>query len=367
MKNYFYLLFVLPLFCFSQKIAKNFKSDILIQTSFLRGNILRHSNKIDQLITGHPEGIFITFLKKSSRKKEWQKLYNNPDYGVYFLAQDFKNQYLGNNFSAGFLYQFYFLKRNLQLQTASGLAYNTNPYNKVNNSRNNAFGSKFMANITIGLQYKKEKIIDNFGVQTGFLVTHYSNGRFQSPNSGINTYNLNLGVNYVFSNTEKTATDTIKVSNKFNEKIKYSAYFRTGFNESYIINSGKFPFYHISLYADKRINKKSAIQFGTELFLTTSFKEFIKYQSVAYPENNLNSDTDFKRVSLFVGHELFLGSVSLETQVGVYVYQPYKFDIPVYNRLGIKYYLNSKLFTGISFKTHGFFAEALELGIGYRL
>jgi hypothetical protein len=366
MKKKLLLFFLLPILSFSQENSDN-KSDILIQINYLQGSILRHSNKIDQLITGNPTSYFIEILKKTNGSKEWQSLYNKPDFGIYFITQDFKNEYLGKNYGAGVLYQFYFLKRNLQLKFASGLAFTTNPYNKITNSRNVAFGSKFMANINLGLQYKKENIFHNFGFQTGFLLTHYSNGRFQSPNSGINTYNVNLGINYNFKNSNITTNDSVKVSNKFTEKIKYSAYFRTGFNESYIINSGKFPFYHISLYADKRISKKSALQFGTELFLTTYFKEFIEYQSVAYPEDNLNPNTDFKRIGVFVGHELFIGSISIEAQVGYYVYQPFKFDFPVYNRLGIKYYFNPKIFTGISVKTHGFYAEAVEVGFGYRL
>jgi hypothetical protein len=366
MKKKLLLFFLIPILTFSQENL-DAKSDILIQIDYLQGSILRHSNKIDQLITGNPTSFFVGILKKSNGTKEWQNLYNKPDFGIYFITQDFKNEYLGKNYGVGFLYQFYFLKRNLQLKLASGLALTTNPYDKVTNSKNTAFGSKFMANINFGLQYKKENILNNFGFQTGVLVTHYSNGRFQTPNSGINTYNLNLGVNYNFNNAKIAAMDTAKVSNKFSEKIKYSAYFRSGFNESYIINSGKFPFYHISLYADKRITKKSAIQFGAELFLTTYFKEFIAYQTIAYPENNLNPNTDFKRIGIFVGHELFIGSVSIEVQVGYYAYQPYKFDFPIYDRLGIKYYFNPKIFTGISVKTHGFYAEAVEFGLGYRL
>ena len=71
-----------------------------------------------------------------------------------FLYQDFKNDILGQNYAAGFQSNFYFLKRNIQFKVASGIAMTTHPYNKETNSKNNAFGSKFMANINIGLAYK---------------------------------------------------------------------------------------------------------------------------------------------------------------------------------------------------------------------
>ncbi len=90
---------------------------------------------------------------------------------------------------------------------------------------------------------------------------------------------------------------------------------------------------------------------------------------MAYPEENVDPDTDFKRVGVFVGYELFINRISLEAQVGYYVYQPFKFDIPVYDRLGMKYYLGKekKIYTGLSIKTHGFLAEALEFIVGVRL
>ena len=88
---------------------------------------------------------------------------------------------------------------------------------------------------------------------------------------------------------------------------------------------------------------------------------------MAYPEQNLDPNTDYKRVGVFVGHELFINRISLEAQIGYYVYQPYKFDIPVYDRLGMKYYITKKLFTGLSIKTHIFLAEAMEFLIGVRI
>jgi hypothetical protein len=338
-----------------------------VEANFLRGNILPHTDKLNHLITGHPEGVMISFSKKTTGEYEWEKTFNYPDYGVYFLYQDFKNEILGKNYSVGLHYNFYLLNRNIQLKMATGIGMTTNPYDKVTNSKNNAFGSKFMSNIDFGLAYKKNNVVGNFGFETGLLFTHYSNGRTKSPNSGINTYNLNLGINYTIENEALKIIDTTKISTKFTEPIKYNIVLRGGINESSVANSGQHPFYHIGFYADKRISKKSALQLGTEVFLSNYNKDFIKYQSVAYPEENLDPNTDYKRAGIFIGHELFINRLSFETQIGYYIYQPYKFDIPIYDRLGLKYYINKKVFTGVSLKTHMFLAEALEFVIGVRI
>jgi hypothetical protein len=359
-------IYLLLLLCSVTVFGQN-ANPFAVEASFLRGNALPHTEDMYHLVNGHPEGLMLSVLKKADGSKEWHQAYNYPDYGGYFLYQDFKSQPLGQNYSVGALYNFYFWKRQLQFRLAQGIAYTTNPYDKEDNSKNKAFGSRLMGNTNIGLAYDNQSLFKNIGVHAGILFTHYSNGRMKSPNSGINTYLLNLGLNYNLSEDFKRIPDTSLVKKSYKEPIRYNIVLRTGLNENPVINSGQFPFYHISFYADKRINRKSTLQLGTELFLTKSIQEYIKYYSVAYPEENISANTDYKRVGIFVGHELMINRISLETQIGFYVYQPFKKDIPVYDRVGIKYYFTNKLFGGFTIKTHLFLAEALEFGIGYRL
>ena len=143
--------------------------------------------------------------------------------------------------------------------------------------------------------------------------------------------------------------------------------FRSGINESDVVGSGQFPFYIISGYADKRINRKSAFQFGADVFFSNFLKELIYYQSVAFPNNNVDADTDYKRVGVFVGHELFINKMSVVTQFGYYVYYPFDFEGRTYQRIGIKHYFGDKWFGALTLKSHAAKAEAVELGVGIRL
>lgn len=338
-----------------------------IDVNFLRSNVMLHSPDLAQLITGHPEGVMVSFSKKTNGSQEWESIYNYPDYGGYFLYQDFKSQKLGQCYAVGAHYNFYFLNRNLTVKIAQGIAYATHPYDKTTNSKNIAFGSKIMANTDFLVNYKKENLIDNFGIQAGFAFTHFSLGRMKSPNSGLNTIGVNVGVNYNFREVQYRKIDTTLAKVKYAEPVRFNFVLRGGVNESPIIGSGQKPFYHIGAYADKRIGRKSALQFGTELFLTTSNKEYIKFKSIAYPEEPINADTDYKRVGIFIGHELFINRVSIEAQLGWYAYNPSKLDIDFYDRLGLKYYITKKIYGALAVKTHGFLAEALEFGVGVRL
>ncbi|WP_397363655.1 acyloxyacyl hydrolase [Olleya sp. R77988] len=354
------------LFCVLCLQAQDKKSSYTLDANFFYGNIAEHNTDISHLITGHPTGVILSYNQKTFGDNAWESRFNYPDYGASFIYQDFKNEFLGENLGVYAHYNFYFFKRNLMFRIGQGLAYNTNPYDKVENFRNNAFGTRLLSSTYLMLNYKKENLFNGFGLQTGLSLIHYSNANVKAPNSSINSITFNLGVNYIFD--DNTTTEYIKHDKeKFTEKIKYNFAFRTGVNESDIINSGQYAFYIVSAYADKRLNKKSAIQLGADVFFSNFLKTHIRYKSVAFPLDNVSGDEDFKRVGLFVGHELFISKTSLITQLGYYVYYPFDFEGRVYNRVGLKRYFNKKWFGALTLKSHGAKAEAVELGIGIRL
>ena len=138
-------------------------------------------------------------------------------------------------------------------------------------------------------------------------------------------------------------------------------------NESDVVGSGQFPFYIFSGYADKRINHKSAFQLGADVFFSNFLKELIYYNSVAFPENNVKGNEDYRRIGIFAGHELFINKLSLLTQLGYYLYYPYDFEGRMYNRIGVKRYFGDRIFGVLTLKSHGAKAEAVEFGIGIRL
>ena len=360
--RFWFMGLLVSVFGFSQE----FPDATAVELSVFQGNVLKHTTDLGHLVTGHPNGFLVQINKQTRGKKEWHKAFNYPDYGIYLMYQDYKNEFLGTNLAAGLQYNFYLVNRNLQLKIAQGITYNNKPYDRVTNSKNKAFGSKLDANINLGLSYKKENIIDHIGFQTGLLFTHSSNGRFKSPNSGINSFVVNLGLNYSFEKNKIFAPKVVDTLN-YREKLHYNFVARTGVNESPVIGSGQFPLYHFAAYADKRLNRKSSLQFGAELFLTLSQKEFIKYKSISNFEEYVDPNTDYKRVGIMVGHELHINKLSIEAQVGYYVYQPFKDDIPIYDRLGVKYYMNKNVFVVGTLKTHLFYAEAFEFGVGYRI
>ncbi|NER12518.1 acyloxyacyl hydrolase [Leptobacterium flavescens] len=348
--------------CFSQEKQYANTFDI----NYFYGNIALHNEDIQHLITGHPEGLILGWNRKTFGAKDWEQYYNYPDYGASFIYQNLKNEFLGENYGVYAHYNFYFLNRNLMLRIGQGLAVTTNPYDKVDNFRNIAFGTRVLSSTYALLNYKKENIFDRFGLQAGLAFIHYSNANIKAPNTSINSITLNIGVTYNLEEEEPEYLNTVS-REKFTEPIKFNLAFRTGVNESDVIDSGVFPFYIFSAYADKRINRKSSLQLGTEIFFSNFLKEHIEFQSIAFPQNGIEGDEDFKRVGVFVGHELFINRYSVLTQIGYYAYYPVDFEGRTYLRAGIKRYFGKKIYGALTLKSHGAKAENVEFGIGIRL
>ena len=363
--KYFFTYLCCFCFCiaFSQEKKQTSSS---FDVNYFSGNIALHNDDILHLIKGHPEGFIFSWNKKTFGEEAWQQRYNYPDYGLSMTYQDLKNEVLGNNVAIYAHYNFYFLKRNLMFRIGQGLGYTTNPYDKVANPRNNAFGTHLLSSTYVMLNYKKERIFNRFGLQAGFSLLHYSNANVKAPNTSVNSITFNVGMTY---NLDEEAPEYIKTitKEKFTQPIKYNFIFRGGINESDVIDSGQFPFYILSAYADKRWTHKSAFQIGADVFFSQFLKEYIAYRYAAFPEEGEDGTADYKRVGVFAGHELFINKMSLVTQFGYYIYYPYDFEGRTYIRVGLKRYFGEKWFAALTLKSHGAKAEAVELGVGIRL
>ncbi|TAI46919.1 acyloxyacyl hydrolase [Flagellimonas allohymeniacidonis] len=357
------ILFIFKGYSQEGEVPKKF---VLDATPFY-GSIVLHNPDISHLITEHPRGIILGLSKKRYGHEDWEADLGYPDTGFTFVYQDMNNATLGEHFGLYAHYNFYFLKRNLQLRIGQGVAYNTNPYDKNNNFRNNAYGTHLLASTVVLLNYHKENLFKGMGVKAGLTLIHYSNANFRAPNTSTNTMAFNVGLTYNLDGGKTYDYIEPKAKEKITEPIRYNLVLRSGVNESDVINSGQYGFWILSAYADKRLGGRSAIQFGVDAFFSNFLKELIRFQSISFPELNVDSDTDFKRVGLFVGHELFVNKLSIETQLGYYVYYPFDFEGRVYNRIGLKRYFGGKIFGAITLKSHGAKAEALEFGIGVRL
>lgn len=358
-----FLLGCLWSFAQNQEVPRKYTLDV---NSFY-GSIVLHNTDISHLIREHPSGVILSFNRKTYGHQLWEAAYNYPDLGYSFVYQHFNNPTLGENFGLYAHYNFYLLHRRLQFRIGQGIAYNTNPYDKSLNFRNNAFGTHLLSSTYLMLNYHRENLAAGLGFKAGLSLVHYSNANFKAPNTSTNTFAFNAGLVYDLDGGKSIAYLEPEEPVFPRQPLRYNLVFRFGLNESDVVNSGQYPFYIASFYVDKRLGRKSAVQLGTDLFFSNFLKELIAFQSVAFPELEVDAGTDFKRIGVFAGHELFINRMSIVTQLGYYAYYPFDFEGRVYNRIGIKRYFGDSWFGAITLKSHAAKAEAVEFGLGVRL
>ena len=355
-------------FAFSQEGKSN---PFAIEADYFYGSIMEHNDDIAHLISQHPKGVILSFNKKTYGLREAERRYNYPDWGFTFAYQDFQNEILGENYGLYGHFNFYFINRHLVFRIGQGVAYNTNPYDPETNFLNNAFGSKLLSSTFLKANFVKENIWEGIGVHAGFAIIHYSNANFRAPNNSTNTWAFNLGVNYLFDHDnqpEYVSADNDPPSKTHAERFKLNLVYRFGWNESDVVGSGQFPFKTYSAFVDKRISYKSTLQVGVDYFDSDFLEEFIRYRTIAFPEDNLTGEEDHIRIGVFIGHELRFHKTAFVSQLGYYAKWDFEFENRVYNRLGVKrYFWKDRIFAAVTVKSHWAKAEGVEFGIGVRL
>ena len=343
---------------------------ISFELDYFYGSILEHNPDISHLITDHPSGAIFRYNRKTYGWNEWESRYNYPDYGITFTYQDLKNPFLGKVYGLYGHFTFYALSRWLRLSVAQGIAYTGNPYDPDLNFQNNAYGSHLLSSTLFDVTIARENIYKGIGAHVGMGILHYSNANLKAPNSSTNTLYFSAGISYQpgSENMPARITHGTWPSKYYAERIRANVVFRTGINEADVNGLGQYPFYVLSAFADKRINYKSTFQVGVDFIFSDFLIHLMNYRRIAFPNDNIEEGTDYRRIGVFIGHELRFNKTAFVAQLGKYVYWPYEFEKPYYNRLGIKrYFFNDRLFGAVTLRAHWGKAEAVEFGIGLRI
>ncbi|RMB62847.1 acyloxyacyl hydrolase [Dokdonia sinensis] len=364
MRHLYALLLIFHIFALSAQEEKVRPFDL--EADLFYGTILEHNPDISHLITEHPTGLMLAYNRKTYGFEEWERRYNFPDVGYTFAYQDMKNFHLGEVYSGYAHYNFYYWKRRLQFRIGQGIAVATKPYDRETNFINNAYGTRVMSSTMLKFGYKQNNIWKGFGLHAGVSIIHYSNANLRAPNNSTNTWAFTAGINY-FPDYEKMP-DYIPMGEKtkYSEPLHYNVVARSGVNQSDINNSGRYGFLHLTGFVDKRINHKSTLVGGVDVFFSNFLKELIRYESIALPDSGVTGDEDWKRAGIYVGHELHFDEMSFVSELGYYVYYPFDFEGRFYNRLGLKRTFGDHLFGVVTVRAHGAKAEEVEFGVGWR-
>jgi hypothetical protein len=254
----------------------------------------------------------------------WHHNYGFPQFGVSFIyTYQGNDAVLGRTFSVmpNFSIHLHHAKKHdIELRIGSGLAYFPVIYDSVTNPTNTLIGSRITAAPSFSLNYRttlSKKLQFKFGVST----FHFSNGHFQLPNVGLNSVVFTTGFKYFPGGINALPEKKKPVKEKYPLLIN----FRVGLGSHEFgtelgpVGGPKYKVYATSVYVSKRLGGISNVQAGFINKYYTNYHEFIWDNSVYSGQKHMRANTFI----FMLGHELMCGRVSLLTQGGINVYNPF--------------------------------------------
>lgn len=322
-------------------------------------------------------------------RKDWHHLYNFPKPSLLIAFGG-----LGNQKDLG---SFVGIAPNMTLNAISkkwyspkvalglGVAYFTKPYNIETNTTNYYIGSTFTA-LGYASVYIQPEINSKFTIKTGISVIHCSNGHVQIPNLGINVPTVFFGLAYrpnpFPAKFEKKEISVPESKLRFNVRIGMGVHELARTTEP--VGTAKYAIYVTDFYLSKRFGKISNVHAGVEINYYNSYYWYI-VQNKFFTSNQKQKATV---VTVFLGHEFMIGHVSLLSQGGINVYNPFfneyigmyksekgmKTELKKYisTRLGLQYYFwdpkyctRSNIFIGAHIKANFGQADFICSQVGF--
>lgn len=346
--------------CLSQYLVSELDASV--------GYLIKHSPLLLLPPSQATYGLHLRFKKQTEADAYWKIAYKLPEVGVGFSFFQMGNTAIyGNVIGVYPTFTRYFFRRPkhaMHITYASGISYNSAPFDALANPLNVAIGSRLnnITSIRISSQFVVKKQLLG---QVAFSIFHTSNGSLQLPNLGYNIASLHVGLRFAPPH---------KINNQFNinDVLPYNSgvryFFRASIatNERQAVGGPKYPIYIATLGVSKQITLKNKWFTGVDFEYNSGIHDQLIFNANTYSNLQLAA----VRSSLIVGHEFMVNRFGLPLQLGYYVYKKAFKPMPLYFKIGaFRYYKLSKknrtqLLAGIMMKSHFGTAEFIEATLG---
>ncbi|MFO0357971.1 MAG: acyloxyacyl hydrolase [Sphingobacteriaceae bacterium] len=335
-----------------------------IKPYFNYAAIIQHRSTLGNLIKGYPKTYELNIVKPTRGNCLWQLENNKPDLGLNLSLIDYANpKELGYGFIVAPFAEIPLSKKEkasrLFLRLCWGTAFMTKHFDVVENQKNIAIGSTVNAYV----QFKwfwHIKINDNLRFEPGFMFSHISNGRSQSPNLGLNVFGVGAALNFNLINkvTDCSKIDSSTCVKSKNEIIIINSY---GFNDGEIMGKKLLT---SCLSIGYNFNRRNTHKFGLgfDVFYEKNYVKDVKNAGFTDP-----TLIDQLRYGPKFSYSYNIGRISLPIEMGVYLKQVTNPDGLFFHRLGVRYIGDKGLMVTFGLRTHWAVAYCFDYGIGYRI
>jgi len=339
-----------------------------LQLNYRSGSFWSRSDYLDEQFSAPYKAIEARFGYQLIGNKLWQQYHRYPKYGfgIHYsdLVKDRSDTVVGNPIS---LFGFYssplarFGRFTLAADMSVGLSYTGLIYDPVENPYNDVIASHINLFFDLNLNLNV-KLSPRIGLNAGYGLSHYSNGRIQMPQKGVNNWGWIVGANYLMKEPVKEFIYREPPEFKSSESIQLML----GAGSVEGIPKGstmEIRFFTLSFTADYayRFSPKGALSFGLDVLYDGSLERSIKG---VLPEDV----TTWQQMYLgsHLGYHFIVDRYTLLFNVGTYFRQS-SFDRGYYFvRAGGRYRITDHLSAQISIKSkNGVRSDWIEWGFAY--
>ena len=332
-----------------------------IASSIHTGFLIHHHNNMYVLSERRPYAAELLLTKRTYGDKDWHSFFGYPEYGVSLMMFDFGSPtYLGKAYG---MYPFmnFFLSNidkrlNIAVKVGGGAVYVDKIFDRRTNYKNVTISTHL--NALLSLQFNAHvRITDELSAFTGAGLTHFSNGTIKKPNAGLNFITFNAGLGYAFGDIRPLiSTETAEA---FVRKWNYRMYLSGGIKEIAPIGGNKYLTSGLSLELSRK--HRSFTRFGGTLDVLYDSSDYVSLQ------NEDISRLQTVKTGLAAGYELMFGKLSAIVQTGVYLYAKNTENGITYQRLALRYAVNTKANIHFGLKTQLGQADYIELAYGHKI
>ena len=339
-----------------------------IQLNYHTGSFWSRSEFLVDQFSDPYKAIEARFGYQLTGNESWQQLHNYPKLGLGMhysdLVKDRSDTVVGNPFS---LFAFYsapwarFGRFTLATDMSIGLSYTGLIYDSISNPYNDVIASHLNLYFDFNLNLNM-RLTPRLGLNAGYGLTHYSNGRIQSPQKGVNNWGWIFGLDYKLS--EPAAKFTAREKPPFKSTESIQLMYAVGFVENFRYQDNKeLRYFTSSFTADyvSTLTPRMAVAFGLEVLYDGSLERSIK----GIPPDEVSHWQQMYLAS-HLGYHYIIDRFTILFNLGTYFRQSSYDRGFMFARVGGRWQFTDKLYGHICIKTkNGVRSDWLEWGAAY--
>jgi len=363
------LCYFLPGFSQEQDKVKKQRQPYL-QLNFHTGSFWTRSEFLEEQFSFPYKAIEARFGYQLTGRKMWHQHHRYPKYGFGLhysdLVKDRSDTVVGNPLSIFGFYSsplFRFGRFTLGSDLSLGLSYTGRIYDAEFNTYNDVIASHINLYFDLNLNLNVQ-LTPRLGANAGYGITHYSNGRIQMPQKGVNNWGWTFGLNWLLREPVKEFIYRDPPEYKKTESIQlmYAAGTVEGIPHG---TTSELRFFTSSFTIDYvyQFSPKGAVTFGMDVLYDGSLERAIKGVP---PEEVTNWQQMY--LASHMGYHIIVDRFTLLLNFGTYFLQHSNDRGFWFIRAGGRYRLTDHLYTHICIKTKdGIRSDWIEWGAAYQI